>query len=87
MMVSVGPLERSEERVVTKKEKLVLCASAAELGKAAFEAGKGRAPALSAELHDLMFRRDEKLDHKASMAVMTAYTRAWDGANLAAPVV
>lgn len=54
---------------------------AARIGKEAFSSGQTRAPATSKAVLDLI----EKNDGHA-VAIMDAFTKAWDKANLAAPV-
>lgn len=75
------------------KIKAELIEKAAALGTEAFHAGKGMAPALSAELNAMMspflkgtFQNPDRKGYLMSMAMMRAYSRAWMAANLAQPV-
>lgn len=60
---------------------MTLSQKAAALGTAAFAAGKKRVPASDSALRILIGAHDGH-----AMEIMTAWTRAWDAANLAAPV-
>jgi len=58
---------------------------AKELGKKAFEEGKGPAPSQSSELMKLFKERTDQ-SHEHGLALMDAYAKEWHRANLAAPV-
>ncbi len=73
--------------------KTALLKQAAELGTQAFKAGRGMAPAQSAELMALCapfmkgtFENPDPKGHKMSMDLMRTYSRAWTAANLAEPI-
>lgn len=57
---------------------------AAQLGKAAFEAGKARVPAHDAAVLELL--KGKPVGDKDTLPILKAWLRAWDKANLAAPV-
>ncbi|HWQ08141.1 MAG TPA: hypothetical protein VN436_03500, partial [Holophaga sp.] len=60
-----------------------------EMGKAAFHAGKGSAPALNQEFQDAYLAKGAKVgspESKAYTEAIKAYSKGWMEANLAAPV-